>query len=154
MTLVDEARRVDPDGGLVAAFGADYVDAFRINGTRGATARAWADSSLHGSRGLFGSIVWHGLLRFDLLPHDAPGSAFGWTVSTCEPALMVMDTDGSLAAGRMVFVIDGDAVTWTTMLRYHRAEARWLWAVIGNGHRAIGPRCLNGAAAHLIGARS
>ena len=146
------ASRVEPDAAVVADFAADYVDAFAIEGPTRIAARAWADSSLHGSDaagGLFRTVVWHGLLRFDLADADEAGTAFGWRVSTEQDCLVVMDVDGPLAAGRMIFTISHDTTTWTTMLRFHRRTGRVLWAILGHGHRALAPSCLDQAATYL-----
>ncbi len=147
-----QASRVEPDAAVVADFAADYVDAFAIEGPPRITARSWADSSLHGSGaagGLFRTVVWHGLLRFDLADADEAGTAFGWRVSTEQDCVVVMDVDGPLAAGRMIFVVRGDTTTWTTMLRFHRRTGRVLWAILGPGHRALAPSCLDQAATYL-----
>jgi hypothetical protein len=147
-----QAVRVEPDPIIVTHFEADYADAFRIEGVPGTTARSWTDASLHGSdarRGLFRTLVWHGLLRFDLAGDDEAGTAFGWRISIDENQRVVLDTDGSLAAGRMVFVANDDATTWTTMLRYHHPLARYVWAVLSKGHRAIAPSCLDRASINL-----
>jgi hypothetical protein len=147
-----QALRVEPDPVIVTDFDADYADAFRIDGIPGTTARSWMDASLHGSdaaRGLFRTLVWHGLLRFELAGDLEAGTAFGWRISIEEHHCVVLDTDGSLAAGRMVFAATDDATTWTTMLRYHRPLARHVWAVLGNGHRAIAPSCLDRASIYL-----
>ena len=147
-----QASRVEPDAAVVAGFAADYVDAYAIEGPTRITARAWSDSSLHGSDaagGLFRTVVWHGLLRFDLADADEAGTAFGWRVSTEQDCLVVMDVDGPLAAGRMIFVVSDDTTTWTTMLRFHRRTGRVLWAILGHGHRALAPSCLDHAATYL-----
>ena len=144
--------RVEPDPVIASDFGADYADAFRIDGVPGTTARSWTDAALHGSdaaRGLFRTFVWHGLLRFDLAGDHEAGTAFGWRISIEEHQRVVLDTDGSLGAARMVFDATDDATTWTTMLRYHRPLARYVWAVLGNGHRAIAPSCLDRASGYL-----
>jgi hypothetical protein len=149
-----QVSRVESAPALVAEFRADYVDAFQIEPVPGATARAWMEASLHGSDahgGLFRSVVWHGLLRFDLAGPDRDGTAFGWQVSADRHDLVVLDVDGPLAAGRMVFAV-ADETTWTTMLRFHRRRtAHVLWAAIGPGHRAVVPSCLDRAARHLRG---
>jgi len=57
----------------------------------------------------------------------------------------VRETDGRLMAGRMIFDASDTAVTWKTMLRYHRPAARPIWAAAGHAHRALTPRCLTAA---------
>ena len=147
-----QVLRVEPDPAIVTDFDADYADAFRIDGIPGTTAGSWMDASLHGSeaaRGLFRTVVWHGLLRFDLAGDLEAETAFGWHISVEEHQRVVLDTDGSLAAGRMVFAATDGTTTWTTMLRYHHPLARYVWAVLGNGHRAIAPSCLDRASIYL-----
>lgn len=150
--LSQGANRVVPDAAVVADFAADYVDSFAIDGLPGSRARAWADSSLHGSDaagGLFRSVVWHGLLRFDLAGGAEAGTAFGWRVSAEQDDIVVMEVDGPLAAGRMIFAVTSEATTWTTMLRFHRRTGRVLWAILGHGHRALAPSCLERARTYL-----
>jgi len=143
------ARRIAPDPSVVVDFAADYVDSFAIETALAAGARAWADASLHGSRGVFGSVVWHGLLRFELAAEGEARTAFGWRVTTEQDRLMVMDIDGPLAAGRMVFAVSDDMATWSTMLRFRGRTGRVLWAILGHGHRALAPVCLDRASTHL-----
>jgi hypothetical protein len=146
------AIRVEPPPAVVGEFGPDYADSFQIDAVPGASARSWMDSRLHGSdaaKGLFRSVVWHGLLRFDLADADEAGTAFGWRVSFEDVRRVVLDTDGPLAAGRMVFDATDDTVTWTTMLRYHHPVARFVWGVLAFGHRSIAPSCLERASIHL-----
>jgi hypothetical protein len=142
------ARRVDPDPRLVAEY-ADYSDAFRIDGPPGHHAREWAQLCLRGAEAngsLFGRLVWQGVLGFRLLP-PGTGSVAGWRVIVDDPHRLVLHIDGWLMAGQMVFQASGPALTWTTMLRYHRPPAWVVWAVAGRAHRVLVPRCL-GAARH------
>ena len=136
------------DPALVADFAADYADAFRVAAGDGHTARGWAETSLAGAQtagGVFARIAWHGLLGFDLAPRGAAGTVVGWRVSVDEPQRCVLDVDGRLMAGRIAFVLADGAVTWTTMLRYHRPAGGRVWAVAGHLHRTLTPRCLNAA---------
>lgn len=143
-----KATRVDVSAGVRAGFAADYADAFRIAAVRGHRASEWAQRTLSGAdrgRGLFARLVWHGLLGFELA---APGTArtlVGWRITVDEPELLVLDADGRLMVGRMVFEACDTALTWTTMLRYHGLLARGIWAAAGYAHRALTPRCLQAA---------
>ena len=143
------ARRVDPAPSAAAGFNADYADAFAIATSSQHPARDWAYGALRGSEaagGAFGRLVWGGVLGFRLASRGASHTLFGWHVVVDDPDLVVMEVDGGLMAGRMVFAVSPTEVTWTTMLRFHcRAGAR-IWAVAGNAHRALAPRCLNSAA--------
>jgi hypothetical protein len=142
------ATRVDVDARVRAEFPADYCDAFRIAAVSGHRAREWAQRSLRGAdpaQGLFGKWVWHRLLGFQLAASGTTGTLFGWKIAVDEPELFVLDSDGRLMAGRMVFAASDTALTWTTMLRYHRLAARLIWAAAGHAHRGLTPRCLEAA---------
>jgi hypothetical protein len=146
--------RVDVDAGVRFAIPADYSDAFRIAAAPGHSAREWAQRSLRGAdpaNGLFGRLIWHGLLGFQLAPSGTAGTLVGWRIVVDEPDLFVLETDGRLMAGRMVFEACDTALTWTTMLRYHRRAARRIWAAAGHAHRALTPRCLQAARRSLVG---
>ena len=69
----------------------------------------------------------------------------GWRMSATDPERLVLDSDGRLMAGRMVFVRAGTDITWTTMLRFHRPVGRHIWSVAGRAHRELAPRCLDRA---------
>jgi hypothetical protein len=144
------ATRVDVGTGVGAGFAADYSDAFRIAAVRGHRAREWAQRSLGGAdraHGLFRRLVWNGLLGFELAAPGTAGTLVGWRIACEEPQLLVLEADGRRMAGRIVFEASDTALTWTTMLRYHRPIARAIWAAAGYVHRALTPRCL--AAARL-----
>jgi hypothetical protein len=143
-----DVARLTPEPALVADFAADYADAFRMPADDGRTARDWAAASLAGAEvagGAFARLAWHGLLGFELAPRGTAGTVVGWRVSVDEPQRCVLDVDGRLMAGRIVFALTEGVVTWTTMLRYHRPAAGRVWAVAGHLHRALAPRCLNAA---------
>jgi hypothetical protein len=76
----------------------------------------------------------------------------GWRITEETPARLVLDADGRLMRGRMVFEIAGREATWTTMLHYRRTLARPVWELAAHAHRALVPRCLR--AAHRVQSRS
>jgi hypothetical protein len=133
-----------------ADFSPDYLDSFGIDAVPGAAPREWARLSLRGANGPFGSVVWGGLLGFDLAGSDAPDSLVGWRINRDTADEFVLDVDGSLMAGRMIFSGADDQLVWTTMLRFHRPVGRRIWAIAGNAHRAIAPRCLDLARQALV----
>jgi hypothetical protein len=142
------ATRVDVDARVRAGFVADYGDAFRIAAVPGHRAREWAEGSLRGAdrgHGLFAGLVWHGLLGLQLAAPGTPGTLVGWQIAVDEPDLFTVEADGRLLAGRMVFQACDTAVTWTTMLHYHRPVARPIWGAAAYAHRALTPRCLDAA---------
>lgn len=148
------ARRVDSDSDprLVAEFQADYSDAFRIDGPPGQPAREWARLSLSGAEAngrLFARLTWQGILGFRLAPRDVSGTLAGWRIVVDDPRQLVLQIDGWLMAGQLTFEVADTALTWTTMLRYHRPPARLVWAVAGRAHRSLVPRCL-GSARHVL----
>jgi hypothetical protein len=146
------ATRTEVPRGAVSDFSPDYADCFRIASVADTTAADWARASLRGADGPFGRVVWQGLLGFRLAP-GTPGTLVGWPISHDTPERFVLESDGPLMAGRMVFELaDGD-VWWTTSLHFHRALARVIWAGAGPGHRRLAPRCLDQAHRRLSGAQ-
>src|SRR5690348_15939646 len=104
----------------------DYSDAFAVAVVPGPTAADWAHRSLHGAdiaHGAFRNLVWHGVLGFDLAETNAPGTHVGWLISTDLPEQFILDADGRLMRGRMVFDISPTTATWTTMLAFHSSAA-------------------------------
>lgn len=149
MTRGTDSTRVEVEPRAVAGFTAHYGDSFRISRGPGATEpRAWAQMALRGTgdaNGAFSRLVWEGLLGFDLAAPGTPGTLQGWRVTTDDQTSFVMAADGSRMAGQMVFSVAGDAVTWTTLLRFHDLPGRLVWSIAGHAHRAIAPRCLDRA---------
>jgi hypothetical protein len=57
----------------------------------------------------------------------------------------VLDADGRLMRGRMVFEVANEETAWTTMAHYHHLLARPIWELAANAHRALVPQCLRSA---------
>ena len=153
ITLVKSSRglsasRETRPSPAVAEFVADYWDGFRMANVVGARPSQWAASALSGAEAAnraFGGLVWHTLTGCKLAPRGASEALVGWRVTTDTPDMLVLDVDGTRTAGRMVFEhVDGDLL-WTTMLRHHGRTGAMTWAVLGNAHRALAPRCLEHA---------
>lgn len=132
----------------VLEFEPDYVDRFAVDaGPHELEPRHLARRALAGAAAAndaFGRLVWGALLGFEL-DRGAPGTMLGWRVSSETATELVLDTDGPRMAGRMVFARSGDELVWTTMLRFHGAAGRRIWALAGNAHRFIAPRALASA---------
>lgn len=140
-------NRITTRPAAVADFPADYWDCFAVAATAG-TARQWARSSLRGAQsagGLFSLMVWQGVLGFNLEAPKARGTVAGWRITDETAQRLVLDADGRLMRGRMVFEIAGHDAIWTTMIHYHRAWARPVWELAARVHRAVVPGCLAGA---------
>jgi hypothetical protein len=129
----------------------DYADSFRIASVPDVSARTWAqlslDSGPSAGRRLFGQLVWHGLLGFEL--SDAPGTLAGWSVLRDDRDVFVLGCDGRRMRGRMEFAVDGPTMTWTTTLRYHDRCGRVVWGAAQHVHRALTPRILARVSASL-----
>jgi hypothetical protein len=137
-------RRITTAPAAVAEFPADYWDSFAI-ATTGDSAHQWARLSLHGAEsagGIFSLLVWQGVLGFNLDAAGAPGTVAGWRITDETPRRVVLDADGRLMRGRMIFEIAGRETTWTTMVNFHHALARPVWKLAAHAHRALVPRCL------------
>jgi hypothetical protein len=147
-------RRITTAPATVADFPADYWDCFAATATAG-SAQQWGRLSLRGAQasgGLFSLLIWRGVLGFNLDGAQAPGTVAGWRITDQTPQRLVLDADGKLMRGRMVFEIVAGEVTWTTMLHYHHALGRHIWELAAHVHRAWVPGCLRGA--HLSLSRS
>ena len=147
--MSDVATRTAVPDSAVADFAPDYSDCFEIASLPGATAGDWARASLRGADGPFSRVVWQGLRGFRLAS-GTPGTLVGWPIRHDSPERFVMESDGRLMAGRMVFELVDDAVRWTTTLRFHGTIGRIVWAGAGPAHRRIAPRCLDQAHRRLL----
>ncbi len=107
----------------------------------GATSLRGAESA----GGIFSTLVWQGVLGFNLDAPGTPETVVGWRITEETPARLVLDADGRLMRGRMVFEIAGREAVWTTMVHYHLPLARAVWELAAHAHRALVPRCLRGA---------
>jgi hypothetical protein len=143
--MTEVATRTAVPEGAVADFSPDYSDCFQVAHVAGTTAGDWARTSLRGAEGPFSRVVWQGLLGFRLGTSGAPDTLVGWPIRQESPERVVLETDGRLMAGRMVFELAGDSVRWTTTLRFHGPIGRLVWATAGPAHRRLAPRCLDQA---------
>ena len=149
--LFTATRVCDPPPGAILS-APDYWDCFRVPaGAFTERPRAWASAALAGADGLFGSLVWSGLLGFDLAPSGTPRTLGGWTVETDTSTTLGLTADGGRMSGRMDFSRVGDHMAWTTMLVFHGRVGAAIWAVAGPVHRQLAPRCLEHAQRRLGG---
>jgi hypothetical protein len=142
------ATRIDVPRALTV--GVDYADCFRAVAVPGASAGDWATATLRGAEGPFSRIVWHGVLGFDLAAPGTPDTLVGWAITADSPERFVMETDGRLMAGRMVFDVDETDVRWTTSLRFHGKAGSIIWAGAGVAHRWLAPRTLGSGRRKLM----
>jgi hypothetical protein len=139
--------RITTAPAALADFLADYWDCFTTPATHG-SAEQWARSSLQGAQsfgGLFSFVIWQLVLGFSLEPPETPGTVAGWRITEQSPGRCVLDSDGRLMRGRMVFEVADEEATWTTMIHYHHPLARPIWELAANAHRALVPQCLSSA---------
>ena len=102
-------RRITNPPAAVADFPADYWDCFAI-ATTPDSARRWARLCLRGAEsagGIFSLLVWQGVLGFKLDAPGTPGTVAGWRITDETSTRLVLDADGRLMRGRMVFEIAG-----------------------------------------------
>jgi hypothetical protein len=144
-TAAPTVSRTEPDPVLIGDFHADYADAVRIHTQAHHDARTWAAQILRGAearRGFFATFVWRGILGLRIAPIGTPGTVAGWRIASETATRVVLAAEGRPISGRMVFDTSDVAVTWTTMLVFHRSIGRQIWDLAGRAHRAIEPRCL------------
>ena len=142
------ATRIDVPKALAA--GVDYADCFTVVAVPGASAGDWARATLRGAEGPFSRVVWHGILGLDLAPPGAPDTWVGWRIAQDSSERFVMETDGRLMAGRMVFDVDRSEVRWTTSLRFRGRVGSAIWAGAGFAHRWLAPRTLQDGRRRLL----
>lgn len=153
-TQARSATRVEPSQDALRYLADhDYADAFRLTDAPSAPARTWAKLSIGSTPGIvqrtFGTVVWHGVLGFDLAPIDTDGTMVGWQIAVDQPDLFVLTVDGRLMTGCMVFRVEDEIVTWTTALHYIEPRAERIWGAAQHVHRALAGRLLARAAAHI-----
>ena len=163
------AHRVPVPPAAGAGFDHDYGDAFAVTALADdhanradAPALRWAELGLAGAEQahrLFARLAWQLGLGFALEPRGRAGTLAGWRIVDDTPDRLVLDCDGRLMAGRMVFlrerpgaaddrddsVATVSSVTWSTMLRFHRATGRRVWMLFGPAHRTVTPLALGRA---------
>jgi len=147
-----DVARVEPNTTNLDGVAVNYCDAFSVAAGNGSRASDWARECLRGAdsaKGAFRHGIWHGLLGLDLAAPQAPGTLVGWQISTDAPERFVLDADGGLMRGRMVFEVSTTSVTWTTILVFHRRAGARIWAIASLAHRALAPRLLERAARSL-----
>lgn len=132
---------------------ADYADAFRVAADASHQAEQWARSAFEGgppgTRGLFGLVVWRGMLGLRLGPLDSPDHVAGWEIVENEPERVVLHADSWMLVARLVFDVSDVDATMTTVMRYDRRVAHGVWAVLGIAHRSLAPQVLDRAARSL-----
>lgn len=152
MLHIDTATRVSepPMEAIVSA--PDYWDCFRVpTGASTERPHAWASAALAGADGAFASLIWSGLLGFDLAPSGSPRTLKGWNVEADTSTTLVLTADGGRMSGRMVFSRVGGHIAWTTMVVFHGRVGEAIWTVAGPVHRQVAPRCLEHAQRRLTG---
>jgi hypothetical protein len=149
MDPAGRAHRAEVTTQMAADFRPDYGDCFSVATDPGIAARSWAIASLRGAaaaNGAFARLVWDGLLGFELAPLGDPDALVGWRIRDESALRLELEADGSLMAGRMVFLVDRDRLCWATLLSFHKPQGRLIWSVAGHAHRAVAPRSLERAA--------
>lgn len=133
--------------------GADYVDAFEVEGGDGLPAAVWCIEFLEGGRP-FGralmQVAWRGPVGLRLGRLADPGLVAGWRVSLAAEHLFAVRASSWMLAVSLIFESSPGRVVVTTAIAYERLIARVVWGVgLSAVHRAAMPRALGGARARI-----
>lgn len=93
-------------------------------------------------------IAQRHVLRLQLGPRSSPDHVLGWTILTSRPEVVHLEAVSPLLRGVLVLRRRAPTVVAvTTYVRYTRAPARLLWAIVGPVHRRVARYLLQHAAA-------
>jgi hypothetical protein len=118
----------------------DYHDAFAVTTPVRRTPEEWARLGLEGApqalRGLI-VAVQKTLLGLRLAPVGSPDQVLGWEILQNGPEDLVLGVEGGIATPRIVVSNLPGQVVVTTLIRFDRAGAGVVWAVVAPIHRAV-----------------
>jgi hypothetical protein len=132
---------------------ADYADEFRLSTAVRATPEQWARAMFGDVPGLFGNLVWRGLLGFRLHAGRSPATVAGWRIAGRGPDEIRLEAVSWFLTGNLVVRAAEGQVSLATFLRYDRPVGRLIWPPLSAVHRRLVPVTLRRAAS-VLGARS
>ncbi|ASF06319.1 hypothetical protein NBRGN_037_00270 [Nocardia brasiliensis NBRC 14402] len=127
---------------------ADHVSAFELSaaGSRD-TPELWSRLVFERAPALMRGLLrtgWRVVLGLRLGPRSAE-HVLGWHIAERGPNHVVLEAQSRLLAAQNIVVTTGSAVTWTTLVRYDRRVARFVWALMQPGHNLVIPYLLRRA---------
>jgi Protein of unknown function (DUF2867) len=93
---------------------------------------------------------WRAVLGLRLGPRGSPGHVLGWRIVAAETGAVRLELRSRLMVAQLVLRLERSEAVLTTLVFYHRAAARPLWAVVAPIHRLIIPYLLNRAASRPL----
>jgi RNA polymerase sigma-70 factor, ECF subfamily len=132
----------------------DYADAFVVDARPWPrrSAEDWARATLEGAPERLRRVLrsaW-GELGLELEAEGDAGAVLGWRIRRSDPRAAVLEAaSGSGARAELLFLRDGDALTFATFLRHGDAAGRLRWEGMEEDHRRMVSRLLVRAGAPM-----
>jgi hypothetical protein len=143
----------------------DYADRFTLTTEVAATPQQWARAMFGDVPNLAELLIWRGLLGLRLSRERSPATVAGWRIGGSGDDWIRLEAasrflTGTIvveagerqvvqAAERQVVEAAGRQVSVATLLRYDRAPAHAVWALLSPVHRRLVPVLLRGAETRL-----
>jgi hypothetical protein len=128
----------------------DYVDVFTVTAPNAiaTSAEEWARVTVD-TAGLGGQFVWRVPCALRLDSRPAADRIGGWKVADHGDRWLRAEAASWFMTAHLVFMVDDDALTVATFIRYHHVAGRLIWPVLAVAHRALMPNLLRGTASRV-----
>ncbi|MEU6238499.1 hypothetical protein, partial [Kitasatospora sp. NPDC047058] len=125
---------------------AGYTDTFALatDGTASSPER-WARALFEDVAGLQGQFIWRALLGLRLHRQASPQYVAGWRIAEHHDDRIRLEAHSWMLTGHLIVQVDDGQVSLTTVLRYRRPPAAWLWPPLAAVHRRLAPGLLRDA---------
>ena len=114
------------------------------------SAEQWARAAIEGPpvMQVHAPRLWRAL-KLRMGPRPSPEHVNGWRIEAQEDDWIRLETASAYATINVIVRVEADEVQEAMFIRYDRAIARPIWAVVGPFHRRVMPRLLSYAARTL-----
>ena len=125
----------------------DYVDVFTATaGDAGDTSpEQWARIALERASAIGRFLAWQTILGLRLESGPSPDHVAGWKVVDRNDSWIRIEAKSWFMIAKIIFRVDEDEVSFTTLIRYDRPVARAVWTPISAIHRRLAPDVLGTA---------
>lgn len=125
----------------------DYVDLFVATsaGADRTSPEDWARAAMEGASELGRFLAWRVCCGFDLHQEPSPDHIAGWRIDGRGEHWIRTEARSWFMTAQIVFTMDQSQVWFTTLIRYDRPIAAWIWGTVSHVHRAVAPGFLAGA---------
>jgi hypothetical protein len=123
----------------------DYVDVFTATASHASdtSPEEWARVALERASPAGRFVAWRVLLQLRLEP--SPDHVAGWKVADRGNGWIRLEASSWFMTANIIFQLDGDQVSFATLIRYDRGIARIVWTPVSVIHRKLAPDVLRAA---------